>query len=160
MSNTFLKRGIKSILASVLLIQSFAATTPSVTLEDAPVFDKHQLTCLVRNAYFEARGEDTTGRLLVTQVVLNRAAKHNKSWCAVIHAPKQFSWTAQKPRRVPLYAERILREEILHYLTGYLYVPVEMEGATHFHATYVRPSWSGRLRRLGQHHNHIFYGER
>ena len=34
------------------------------------------------------------------------------------------------------------------------------EGATHYHATYVYPSWASKLRPKGQIGNHIFYEEK
>jgi spore germination cell wall hydrolase CwlJ-like protein len=40
-------------------------------------------------------------------------------------------------------------------LGGFVYKP--MENATHFHATYVTPYWSGGMTRIGLIGRHIFY---
>ena len=71
------------------------------------------LDCLVVNAFHEAIGEGKIGRLLVTQVVMNRAERASKSFCEIVFQPKQFSWTLGKIKKVP--------EEVYHNLAFEIY---------------------------------------
>lgn len=121
--------------------------------------------CLTEALYFEARGETLMGQLAVAEVILNRvdSRKYPNSICGVISqgAKKlhrcQFSFkcdgqaeTFSEKRayeRVGKIAKLMLdgRERAL---TG---------GATHYHTTKVRPSWSRRLTKTAQIGRHLFY---
>jgi spore germination cell wall hydrolase CwlJ-like protein len=116
-----------------------------------------ELDCLIKNAYYEAGNQSQTGRIIVTQVVLNRANLWKKSFCSVIYQPKQFSWTLNKKHSVPANRYIEIKQEVLKLLNGSVVVPVAFKTATHFHAYYVKPAWSSRLTYLGQHEAHLFY---
>lgn len=54
----------------------------------------HDFNCMVNNIFFEARGEDIYGKIMVADVVINRAKGNNlPSLCSVIYQHHQFSWT-------------------------------------------------------------------
>ena len=122
-----------------------------------------ELYCLAQNIYFEARSESLAGKYAVADVVLNRVAssKYPSTICSVITERHQFSWywdgKSDLPRTAsPAWidsvnvARGILVEEKFLGIT---------EGATHYHATYVYPSWASKLRKVGRIGNHIFYLE-
>ena len=122
-----------------------------------------ELYCLAQNIYFEARSESLAGKYAVADVVLNRVAspKYPSTICSVIKARLQFSWywdgKSDLPRTAsPAWidsvnvARSILLEEKFLGIT---------EGATHYHANYVYPSWASKLRKVGRIGNHIFYLE-
>ena len=122
-----------------------------------------ELYCLAQNIYFEARSESLAGKYAVADVVLNRVAssKYPSTICSVITERHQFSWywdgKSDLPRSAsPAWidsvnvARSILLEEKFLGIT---------EGATHYHANYVYPSWAGKLRKVGRIGNHIFYLE-
>lgn len=115
-----------------------------------------QLDCLVKNAYHEAYGEGPLGMLLVTQVVLNRA-KNKKNYCEVIYAYKQFSWTLKKEKKISEKEKLEIKRLILRFYNNELTVPEKYKSATHFHAIYVKPYWSRKLKPVGRYRNHVFY---
>lgn len=58
--------------------------------------------CLSKAIFYEARGEDLTGKTLVANVVMNRVK--STAWsttiCKVVYQPHQFTWTKNKKRKV------------------------------------------------------------
>ena len=150
---------IKAIVASSLAIAcstTIADTEPPENLQKA--LPDTELNCLIRNAFYEANGEGKTGRLLVTQVVFNRATDGN--FCSTIHKPHQFSWTSSKKKRVakiPKESYIEIRKEVLELYYGFSKVPKYLETATHYHTTWVRPAWGKSFRIAGKWNNHIFY---
>lgn len=121
--------------------------------------------CLTEALYFEARGEGLRGQLAVAEVILNRkeANRYPNTVCGVVnegsHLPGrcQFSYSCDgKPERVTephAWARagkiaKLMLEGMERRLT---------HGATHFHATYVRPNWSRVYDRTAQVGAHIFY---
>jgi spore germination cell wall hydrolase CwlJ-like protein len=118
--------------------------------------EQQELRCHSLNIYHEARGTHTANQVAVAWVVRNRMVRSNRSACAVIYAPGQFSWTRKRlppPREADAWrrsqqlALMVMRDEIAD-LT---------HGATHFHENQIRPSWSNRARhsvRIGAHTFH------
>ena len=98
------------------------------------------LMCLAFNIYHEARSQSTIGQLAVAQVVMNRVDDHRfpDTVCDVVTEAVTYKGT-NKP---------VLHGKISLDLT---------EGATHYHATYVRPSWAKTKTRTTRIDKHIFY---
>jgi spore germination cell wall hydrolase CwlJ-like protein len=122
----------------------------------AVLFDTAEFKCLVKNIYYEARGEPVKGQEAVALVTINRA-KHPdypSSICATVYQKYQFSWTANrtlsiKDREAWKRAENVAYHVLLgtHSLGQFK--------ALNFHATYVNPGWGKpRVAKIG---NHIFY---
>lgn len=117
--------------------------------------DDDDLRCLATAVYFEARGEPLEGQLAVAQAILNRVAsgRYAGSACGVIHQAGQFSFSsARAPRngndwRVAQAIAAIAQDK------GWQQVAPH---ATSFHATFVKPGWSG-MTRVAQIGNHVFY---
>ena len=117
--------------------------------------DDDDLRCLATAVYFEARGEPLEGQLAVAQAILNRTAsgRYPASACGVIHQPGQFSFShartppANSDWRVAQAIAAIARD------AGFRQVAPR---ATSFHATFVKPGWSG-MTRVAQIGNHVFY---
>jgi spore germination cell wall hydrolase CwlJ-like protein len=134
-------------------------------LIDPDNMDKEQ-RCLAEAVYFEARGEPPDGQAAVAQVVLNRVKSglYPSSICGVVyqnrhrHLACQFTFACEGrslrigDRESWEKAERIADA----VLEGRTYV-ADVGGATHYHADYVRPSWSRRLKRMDVIGRHIFY---
>jgi spore germination cell wall hydrolase CwlJ-like protein len=129
--------------------------------------------CLAEAIYFEARGEPKAGWWTVGRVILNRTKLDTfpDTICGVVyqHADLvnrcQFSFVCdEKPNSI---GDARLWSEILLEASGLLNcgescdapanpkVPLAL--STHYHAAWVNPSWSKKLRRTGQVGNHIFY---
>ena len=125
---------------------------------------EHQ--CLARAIYFEARSESEIGRLAVARVILNRVQSpfYPDTICGVVYQNAerrnacQFSFTcdglSDQPRpgkawqnAKTLASQAMAGEGEVHAIAT----------ATHYHADYVLPEWSGAMTRLVQIGRHIFY---
>ena len=123
------------------------------------------LTCLAQAVYFEARGEPLEGQEAVAQVVLNRTRlpQYPKQVCDVVFQGAdrstgcQFSFTCNGALGRPAESEAWRQANTVaeRALAGFTFAPAR--DATHFHATWVNPYWSGSLTRLGRIGGHIFY---
>ena len=118
--------------------------------------------CLAHNAYYEARGEPFTGQIAVNQVALRRAALDPAQVCAEIYRPDQFTWTSDKTRPKPhgpawVRAQQAARAALVwaEHGVGQDY----SRGATHYHATYVRPGWTRCAKLTVQIARHKFYND-
>ncbi|MFS4437541.1 cell wall hydrolase [Paracoccaceae bacterium GXU_MW_L88] len=124
------------------------------------------LQCLTEALYFEARGESERGQMAVAEVIINRArsGKFPNSICGVVNQGVsngkyrcQFSYKCDgrsdsmgnrsMVSRLNALANRMLSSGGAG-ITG---------GATYYHTTAVRPSWSRRLTRTTQVGPHLFY---
>ena len=132
------------------------------------------LMCLALNTYHEAKNQSMIGQVATAQVVMNRVAdsRYPNTVCEVVkQGPKykgsdvpvrhkcQFSWfcdgKSDEPKKdskewfkAQDYARIVLSGRIALDVT---------EGATHYHATYVRPSWAKTKTRTTRIESHIFY---
>ena len=122
--------------------------------------------CLAEAIYFEARSEPEAGQAAVAQVVLNRVRSglYPDSVCGVVYQNRhrymgcQFSFACEgkslritegEPWRV---AVRIAKE-----VTEGRTFNADVGASTHYHATYVRPRWASRLKKMDKIGTHIFY---
>lgn len=120
------------------------------------------VSCLAINLYHEARGEMIQDQWAVAMVTLNRAKASGKDVCDVVFEPHQFSWTdwgyahgkltlAGKPKdefRWKLSKKIAERAMTMRDFTM---------GATHYHATSVKPYWAKPEAVVGKWGHHIFY---
>jgi len=127
--------------------------------------------CLTDNIYFEARGQGQAGWLAVAQVTLNRVQdkRFPNTICEVvkqgltyasgdpIRNKCQFSWycdgKSDKPKNTKVYNEI---SELVDYINDHDLRDIT-EGATHYHADYVRPSWAKTKTKTTEIEDHIFY---
>ncbi len=131
-----------------------------------------EVQCLAQNMYWEARNESTAGKIAVSQVVFNRVRSERfpNSICGVIKQGKhinnhpvrnrcQFSWYCDgkidDPKNQRVWDQTL---ELSKYLVRSRDVLWDItDGATHYHATYVSPSWSRVFHRVMQIDTHVFY---
>ena len=130
--------------------------------------------CLALNTYHEAKNQSMVGQIAVAEVVMNRVAdsRYPNTICEVVkQGPKykgsdvpvrhkcQFSWfcdgKSDEPRR-DSKEWRMAQEYARIVLSGRIVLDVT-EGATHYHATYVKPSWAKTKTRTTRIESHIFY---
>ena len=135
--------------------------------------------CLALNTYHEAKNQSMIGQVATAQVVMNRVkdSRFPNTVCEVVkqgpHRPSwedpkkeypvrhkcQFSWycdgKSDEPRKdskewfkAKEYARIVLSGRIVLDVT---------EGATHYHATYVKPAWAKTKTRTTRIESHIFY---
>jgi spore germination cell wall hydrolase CwlJ-like protein len=122
--------------------------------------------CLAEAVYFEARSEPEEGQAAVAQVVLNRVKSglYPASICGVVyqnrhrHLACQFTFACEgKALRITDRESWDTAKRVADaVLEGRTYV-ADVGGATHYHADYVRPSWSRRLKKMDVIGRHIFY---
>lgn len=160
------------------------AVDPNVVVPDAPathawvnsplpasVRSESELKCLATAIYFEARGEPEEGQIAVAQVVLNRVKNptYPNTVCGVVYQNKskrnrcQFSFACDgRADRITdksawEQAEALAKKSVEEQATTFL---EEVGAATHYHATYVRPRWAGRMNQTDKIGRHIFYNTR
>lgn len=124
-----------------------------------------QWQCLATAIYFESRGEPIPGQIAVAEVILNRvdSRAYPNSVCAVTNQGVgsgrscQFSYACDG--RPDAMTSRVPRErsEKLAALMLRGHARSVTDGATHFHARYVRPDWSRRMSRTAEIGQHLFY---
>jgi N-acetylmuramoyl-L-alanine amidase len=145
-------------------------------LSSTPIAD---VECLAMNIYHEARNQPFAGKLAVASVVVNRVRDERfpDTVCEVVRQGPtrpswkgtgelipvrnrcQFSWycdgKSDKPlelkqfKRIYLLAIDILRGDTLNLDIT--------DGATHYHADYVTPSWASSKTKTIEIEDHIFY---
>lgn len=138
-----------------------------------------ELYCLALNIYHEARGDNLAGQFAVADVVLNRVEdrRYPNTICEVVkEGPISKWWKEEKGIEVPVrnrcqfswwcdgksdepnspLSWRKAQEIAYHIVNDNLYRGVT-EGATHYHATYVDPSWNRSMVVIGRIGEHIFY---
>lgn len=128
------------------------------------------IMCLALTVYHEARNQSTVGQIAVAQVVMNRMMddRFPDDVCAVvtqgIHWQSkpainrcQFSFycdgLSDEPRNPKAFVKSLEVAEVV--LEGF--GVGLLEGATHYHADYVSPSWARHHTRVVTIDEHIFY---
>jgi len=158
------------IMAAVMLIVANVAqaqTTNLYTEEDYP-----QAYCMALNIYYEARGSNLADRVAVADVVQNRVrdTRYPNTICEVVKQGRQhpsgamirnqcqFSWYCDGKNDRPQNEDLWIDAQMLAYQIVFedKYRGIT-EGATHYHATYVKPSWASTLQLVGRIGAHIFY---
>ena len=118
-----------------------------------------EIECLVSVVHHEARGEPVEGRVAVVEVVLARRDSNSfpKTACGVIAQPSQFSFV--KRGYIPPVSGssyKAAKAVVMDVLSGR--TKSSARGAMYFHATYVNPSWTNRMRKISRIGRHMFYG--
>jgi N-acetylmuramoyl-L-alanine amidase len=131
-----------------------------------------EVNCLALNIYHEARNQPLVGKLAVAQVTMNRVEHDNfpDNVCAVVmqgfytnnHPIKnkcQFSWWCDGKSDKPKDKQAWQQAQYLAYqLLDGLFVGIDLvEGATHYHAIYVKPYWIKKKTMVRKIADHIFY---
>lgn len=124
-----------------------------------------QFHCLAQAVYFESRGEPLAGQIAVAEVVLNRvdSPAYPRSICGVTKQGAgagrscQFSYACDGRSDVMTSGVSKARSEKIARMLLDGRSRNVTSGATHFHATYVRPGWSRKFTRTAAIGNHVFY---
>lgn len=121
-------------------------------------YHARNIDCLARNVYYEARSESLLGQYAVAEVTMNRRGSLGfpKTVCEVVYQKDAFSWTGMKGLKEPsgaawLRAQKVAQAVYYGRRSG------ELDGATHYHATYVAPDWSSERERIARIGRHVFY---
>ena len=132
------------------------------------------LMCMAFNIYHEANNQSMLGQLAVGQVVMNRVedSRFPNTVCEVVKQAVtykgtnkpvihkcQFSWYCDGKKDEPNYNSKSW-SKALNYAVIVLGGDITLDvtnGATHYHATYVRPAWAKTKTRTTRIDRHIFY---
>jgi spore germination cell wall hydrolase CwlJ-like protein len=175
---------IKKLTTMIAICATITSSSLALTFHEGKDwgvdFDVDDTHCLALNIYYEARNDNLAGKVAVSDVVFNRMldARYPNTICGVVQQAKlsqwhldrgrevpvrnmcQFSWFCDglpdTPRRGKSWDESQLIAQ--NFLTYGEYRGIT-EGATHYHATYVDPSWatSRGMHMIGRIGEHIFY---
>jgi spore germination cell wall hydrolase CwlJ-like protein len=134
---------------------------------DLNKFNAKEVNCLALNIYFEARGSNLADKIAVADVVMNRThdRRYPDTVCKVIsqgvkkdRKDCQFSWKCDGKSKTPRDLDSWDEAKTIAYN---MYVHDKYrgitEGATHYHATYVKPYWAKSLQLVGRIGEHIYY---
>ena len=167
-----------------VLTAGFMIFTPAMM--EAPEDKSASIKCLAMNMYHEARGQGSAGLLGVSSVVMNRVRdkRFPSTICEVVHqGPTRESWKTRQtldPNDAKFYPiknrcqfswycdgrsdepkDKKTYERLLTIATSIVYNKINFiditDGATHYHADYVKPAWAKVKRRTTRIGDHIFY---
>ena len=165
-----MKKLLMSIVAVMLTTSVHATESQTFSGYNPEIFPQEY--CMALNIYYEARGSSMADQIGVSDVVLNRVrdSRYPDTVCEVVKQGRQdsngnmirnqcqFSWYCDGKADVPqnqdawvaaqTLAWRIMKFNEFRGLT---------EGATHYHAHYVNPSWARDLTLTGTIGVHKFY---
>lgn len=155
---------ISSFLVRAALCATMALPV-AVSLPATAEAASSELKCLADTLYFEARGESSSGQKAVAEVILNRrdSRKFPPTICGVVTQGSskgcQFSYNCNGKQRA--IREKGAYAKVARVAEAALGgAPRSLtNGATYFHTTGVRPSWSKRFARTAKIGRHIFYTE-
>ncbi len=129
------------------------------------------LMCMAMNIYHEARNESTIGKMAVAQVVMNRMddERFPDTVCGVVYQGKhtasghpkrnqcQFSWYCDGLPDNPKNESAFQEAYEVGKFVAEGWMAGNFDGATHYHATYVNPSWSRVFTHVVTIDGHVFY---
>ena len=156
--------------ALVVLFTTTAAQANMNILFDAE--NEPEVWCLAQNVYYEARGSNLADQAAVADVVLNRVNddRYPDSICEVVKQGRkhpngqmkrnqcQFSWYCDGKSDYPTDKDAWVSAQQTAYMMVYHNdFRGITEGATHYHADYVKPKWARELQLVGRIGVHIFY---
>lgn len=138
-----------------------------------------EIECLALNTYHESRSDNLAGQFAVADVVLNRVRdiRWPNTICEVIRqGPVSDWWLTEHQRKVPIknrcqfswycdgksdepkdnqaWQQALTVAHQIHDDNRYRGIT---EGATHYHASYVNPTWNKRFTPIGRIGAHLFY---
>ena len=114
------------------------------------------LLWLTLNVYHEARSESQVAQMAVAHATMNRAMERRVSIKAAITQSGQFSWLSSS--KGPF-----LPDDPKAFLTCFHSVYLALagtditDGATYYHAYYVRPNWADGYQYTNSYGAHLFY---
>jgi spore germination cell wall hydrolase CwlJ-like protein len=168
---TFLKKVQVFVLVALLSISNLSYGQTLVPAKRQIITapqeaSKIETYWLAMNIYYEAGNQPYLGKVAVGVVTLNR--KHDLRWPKtireVVTQPAQFSWYNPEAERAPKdkarWEECYQIAKLLLTKTPDNVIIKLLEGATFFHAVYVKPDWSRNLDKVVQIGDHIFYRTR
>ena len=163
---------IERIYAHEHLLLSLIPDEPLPNEQEIKIIrvDPKERECLAKAIYWEARNQSLDGKVAVGYVVINRvnAGLWKDTICGVVYQGCQFSWVCDGKGKRNLHMltnedEKIAWAESIalanELMISYNEIQDVTDGATFFHAHYVKPDWSKwkKIERTVRIDDHIFY---
>ena len=134
---------------------------------DAPELPSADFLCLREAIYHEARGEDIVGQFAVAEVILNRvdSGRFPSTVCDVVYQNRHLRNACQFSYACDLLSEALTDPQATHIAGVVAHLALQgfprllTDGATHYHAVYVSPSWGEVYQRTARYGGHVFYRE-
>lgn len=169
---------LKELLVSLMITGTPIAISDISSVEQ---FTFDEATCLAQNVYHEAKNQPQVGQMAVMSVTLNRVSddRFPDTICEVVkEGPSrpswkgtgemipvrhkcQFSWWCDgKSDKIHKQNQEIYNDIFVFTLgivSGKITLLDVTEGATHYHADYVSPSWASSKTKTVEIEDHIFY---
>ena len=162
-------QGVNELSAVTFQDTEFSAVKSAAV--DSMLQDAAEQQCLAEGIYFEARSESVAGQKAVAEVIKNRVESrfYPSTICGVVYQGAQraldagkvncqfsFACDGSMDRWTPtgIAWERAQHLAAISLADGF--EPITNE-ATHYHANYVRPGWSRKLKRTKRVGIHTFY---
>jgi len=154
----------KTILIGSLAVFIFIANSANARGVFTPEH-RPEAWCMAQNIYYEARGSNRADRIAVADVVLNRVqdTRYPSTVCGVVQQGLknadgsmrrnacQFSWYCDGKSDWPQDEDAWVDAQMIAYNIMFLNDGRGLtEGATHYHANYVRPRWASSLQLVGR----------
>ncbi len=144
--------------SNVVFTRDWLASQPKAT-------GSSEFKCLAEALYFEARGETVKGQFAVAEVIRNRVKSDRfpGSYCGVINQGTgkkyqcQFTYTCDGRPEVVSEPAAYARVAKVARATIDGKSPDITDGATFYHTTAVRPSWSRKFTNTARFGVHLFY---
>ena len=156
----------------ILFLMMTVLSQISYSVPNTP-YSEEEIDWLVTNVYFEARNQGIAGQLAVAMVTINRVEDrrfpdtirevvtqgHTYRNGFPIRHRCQFSWycdgKSDRIRNRKVFNE--IKRIVLIYIQNRDIMIDITEGATHYHADYVRPDWARTKKKTIEIEDHIFY---
>ena len=186
---SLIEEGKAGNMAGAETLVSYELIEEGETLHPKLIGNDEQAMCMALNIYYESRSDNLAGQYAVADVVLNRMHddRYPNTVCEVTQqGPTKESWKTKQDPELP-DEERVFNP-IRHkcqfswycdgksddpkdetgwvqaqYVAGAILYSDKYrgitEGATHYHATYVKPRWANDrgMNHIGRIGAHIFY---
>ena len=131
------------------------------------IYSAKEQFCLAETIYHESKGESQIGKLATGLVVLQRdkSRKFPNDVCKVTKQKHQFSWFWDGKPDIIKKKSKAWKEslQVAKHLSDNFNKPSFinfLKEATHFHATYVKPTWTKKFIKIARIDKHIFYKEK
>jgi len=166
---------MKALILALVFLASVSTSMASTTLPTLRELSeltttsqknssKSDLYWMAMNIYHEAGNQPLIGKIAVGIVTLNRLndKRYPKNIRDVVTEPQQFSWYNTRSANTPPTSNARWKESyevaklLLTKAIGSDIIKL-LEGATHFHATSVKPDWVNKVHKVAQIEGHIFY---
>ena len=175
--DSFWQRAVVSIISSDTAVADPTNLAAIADFKGGRVDDQQELKCLTDNIYYEAATQSVMGKIAVGRVVMNRIKdpRFPKTVCGVVYQGTdrhqrvrldasmgcQFSWTCDPSLQAKIYpAQYEESRKVAYQLLAFNSFNDTLKGALYYHADYINPFWSNKLKMVAKIDNHIFYVER